>query len=670
MKLKTVVLFFLVIAILSINIFCTQTVSNNYPVLTSYASLSDTVNYVGINSCKQCHASIYESFMHTGMGSSFDIASKKKSSATFDAHAVIYDSIKNYYYKPYWQNDSLKLMEFRLAGKDTVHKLTETVNFIIGSGQHTNSHMINTNGYLHQAPATFYTQKQKWDLPPGFENGNSSRFSRIIGLECMTCHNAYPDFVMGSENKYTAVKNGIDCERCHGPGSYHVNQKQLGILVDTAKTIDYSIVNPAKLPVDLQFDICQRCHIQGNAVLNDGKSFFDFKPGMRLSEVMNVFMPVYKGDNSSHIMASHAERLKQSKCYLGTTQKVKELNVSEVQLRPYKNALTCVTCHNPHVSVRQTSSGQFTSVCKSCHAGAGQSVCSEKTKTRQKENDNCIKCHMPFSGATDIPHVSVHDHLIQKPMDKTEIKKIKEFAGITCINNPTPPAKAIGDAYIAYFEKFGHDISVLDSAVRYFAINDKISATNFSSLVQLYFLKHDYEKVISLAVQNSDIVQRLEKKSYSNTDAWTLYRIGESYKNTGDIQKSIAYYRRASMLAPFHLDILNKYATVLSLTGDIKNAKVVYQNIIREYPNHVSALTNLGFLLLSNENNVTAAEQLYEKAHKLNPDYEPLLLNMAGLNLFLNKNTEAEEILMTILKINPANKQAKEILKNVKENRH
>jgi hypothetical protein len=51
-----------------------------------------------------------------------------------------------------------------LAGKDTVHQRFEKVSYIVGSGQHTNSHIININGYLHQAPITFYTQKGKWDL--------------------------------------------------------------------------------------------------------------------------------------------------------------------------------------------------------------------------------------------------------------------------------------------------------------------------------------------------------------------------------------------------------------------------------------------------------------------------------------------------------------------------
>ena len=51
----------------------------------------------------------------------------------------------------------------------------------------------------------------------------------------MTCHNSFPHFTLGSENKYQNVPSGIDCERCHGPGELHVSNVQSGILVDTSK---------------------------------------------------------------------------------------------------------------------------------------------------------------------------------------------------------------------------------------------------------------------------------------------------------------------------------------------------------------------------------------------------------------------------------------------------
>ena len=85
-------------------------------------------------------------------------------------------------------------------------------------------------------------------------------------------------------------------------------------MVDTSYEIDYSIVNPAKLPIDLQFDVCQRCHLQGTAVLNNDKDFYDFKPGQKLNEFIDVYLPKYENEDL-FIMASHVERFKLSECY-------------------------------------------------------------------------------------------------------------------------------------------------------------------------------------------------------------------------------------------------------------------------------------------------------------------------------------------------------------------
>ncbi len=175
-----------------------------------YMNHSDSARYIGMNTCKQCHQSIYESFIQTGMGRSFDIASSKKTSASFK-NSTIYDPYLNMHYTSFLSGDSMYITEFRSNGKDTVYKRKEQVNFIIGSGQHTNSHLQSVNGYINQMPMTYYTQKHTWDMPPGFENGVNTRFTRKIGLECMSCHNGYPDFIMGSENKYKSVPNGIDC---------------------------------------------------------------------------------------------------------------------------------------------------------------------------------------------------------------------------------------------------------------------------------------------------------------------------------------------------------------------------------------------------------------------------------------------------------------------------
>jgi hypothetical protein len=636
-----------------------------------YASLNDTVKYVGMDACRNCHQDKFETFIHTGMGMSFDRASGKKSLARFGKNEIIFDKHKDFYYHPYFRNDSLFVHEYRLKGKDTIHSRTEQVGYIIGSGQHTNSHIMNVNGYLYQVPATFYTQEARWDLPPGFENGNNSRFNRKIEFECVSCHNAYPKMADGSENKYDFIANGIDCERCHGPGEQHVKDKIAGKLVDVSKEIDYSIVNPAKLPVELQLDVCQRCHIQGNAVLNSGKSFFDFRPGMKLSDVMNVFMPRYSGENREHIMASHVERLKMSQCFLGANEGLKRKNSNS--LFSSKQSLTCITCHNPHVSVKATDKNVFNNACKSCHqenlTSSNRSEaksCTEKLEVRVQNQDNCVSCHMQKNYTTDIPHVMTTDHFIRRPLEEKSVENIREFVGIVCINNPSPPRSAIAEGYLSFYEKFTSNPLALDSAKKYLPDNSTENIKdNFSSLVRWAFLKNDFKKVAEYVSKSKLEDSFFQKMKYNNDAAWTAYRIGESFNNLSEYTNALKYFLLAVGLEPYNLEFRNKLGALQMSMERVKDAKENFSFVYKENPKFVPALTNLGFYFLSVEGNARKAEQLYKEALHLDPDNEQALLNMAGLYVYKGEIVKAKGLLENILIKFPDNFQAKTALKQI-----
>ena len=640
----------------------------------TYLNHSDSAKYVGMNTCKLCHQSIYNSFIKTGMGKSLDVATKQKSAADF-SKATLYDKFSNMHYNAFWKNDSLYFNEYRLEKKDTLHSRVEKVNFIIGSGQHTNSHLQSVNGYINQMPMTYYTQKKHWDLPPGFENGFNTHFTRKIGLECMSCHNGYPDFVLGSENKYTSIPQGIDCERCHGPGSKHVEQRQTGKNIDTSLYIDYSIVNPAKLSIDRQFDLCQRCHLQGNAVLKEGKSFYDFKPGQKLSDYISVFLPKYKNADEDFIMASHADRLKQSACFIKSYEKVQ----NKKSLKPYKDAMTCITCHNPHVSVKETNANVFNDACNNCHNANGKSekLCTNKSVVMAQNSKNghapssllnCVSCHMPSSGATDIPHVSVHDHFIRKPVSKSEKDKIKTFVGLYSINEKNPSALTKAQAYINQFDKFDQNVSFLDSANN--LLKDKNAADlfkNIRALIQLNFIKQNFKKVIAYVNQIGEqrcYATLFTKKSFDNIDAWTCYRIAESYYYSNNLTGSIKWFKQAVNLAPYNLDFRNKLGSTLASLSNFKDAEEQFNFVIRENPKHVSALSNLGFVKLS-QGQQAQAINLYLKAQKIDPDFEPLLLNLAGYYVFMKDKNSAKKQLELILKKNPTNQKAKSALEQI-----
>lgn len=618
-----------------------------------YKNLPDTVAYVGKEVCKACHADIYETYVHTGMGLSFDEASRVKSSSKLTGDSKIYDEYLDLWYHPYWSDDELRLLEYRLDGEDTTYQREEVVDYIIGSGQHTNSHIQNVNGYLHQVPFTYYTQDGKLDFPPGFEDGNNTRFSRTIGLECMSCHNSLPEFVMGSENKFTGVPDGISCERCHGPGQVHVIEKSQGIIVDTSQYVDYSIVNPSKLADELQFEVCQRCHLQGNAVLKPGKDWYDFKPGMELSSVMSVFLPRYEDAENEFIMASHIDRFKQSKCYLEAEQ-----------------TYNCISCHNPHKSVHETNLIQFNSTCGDCHSGAPSFDCTAPEPDLVAKDFNCVGCHMPSSTSIDIPHVTVHDHKIRVPGERgmadiaPQAQKVKKFLGLVSINEDAPDDRTMARAYLQQYEKFTADPQFLDSAAVYL---DRAGRPLFET-VNWYFLNADYEGLCSdIDGRGVEVVlESLKTTDFTNDDAWTAYRIGQSYRNIKDTDAAYQFLKKAVTLAPYQLEFRNKMATLLVDLGLRDMALSQMEFVYKEYPYYPENVNNLGYYWLQ-EGDLNKAAEFYDEALALDPDYVPGLLNRAGLALYQEHWAEAERDLEHILSIEPDHPRATQVYAQLKQ---
>lgn len=636
---KLLYVIFLVAAFLMV--YCTR----ELPDITnksSYRNLAEEVDYVGMQTCASCHGEIYNTFTNTGMGRSFDKATTEKSAASYDKHSLVYDSESNFYYQPFFKNDSLFIKEFRVEEGDTSHTRTEHIQYIVGSGQHTNSHIININGYIYQAPITFYTQDGKWDMAPGYsgERGFNERFDRLLSSECITCHNHLPTLAEGAFNKFEHMPSGIECERCHGPGAIHVEEKQAGILVDTSKGPDYTIVNPRKLPRDLQMDLCQRCHLQGVAVLEEGKTFYDFKPGMRLHEVMNVFLPRFTNSHEKFIMASQADRLRLSPCYLNSD-------------------MTCITCHNPHKSVAETGVAHFNAKCISCHQ---EKTCTAEQTLRDAEQDNCSSCHMPVAGSVDIPHVRITDHYISKTNTKVTktLKNITEeekgqFLGLQILTKEKATALEMAKGYMATYDKYLPSPIMLDSAAYYLRQVKEESSEQFNTSIHYYFTIEEYPTILNLA--KAKVPSEIK-------DAFTAYRIGEAYIKSGDYTSALAFLEQACALMRLNLDFQEKKALALTGLQQLDKAMDVYEFILSENPKRPAALCNLGYLNVV-RGNVQKGAELYDRALALNPDYEQALINKAGLALFRKDRAAAIRLLQQVLKINPNNAQALQALQRI-----
>lgn len=628
-----------------------------------YAGWSDEAQYVGIEACQACHAPQHDDFIRSQMGRSWRHAARSESNARWDDIQPLYSEYDDMYYQPFARGEDLFVKEYRLADGDTTHARTEQIDFIVGSGHHTNSHIYSENGYFYQIPVTWYAQDAKWGLAPKFQkSGNNYRFGRVITDECMACHNGQPSFVPGSENRFESVPLGIGCEKCHGPGSIHVEEKQAGIIVDITKEIDYSIVNPGKLSPEREMDVCQRCHMQGASVFEGGDTPLDWRPGQPLVAHQNVFWPRQPDSLTHFIMASHPDRLAQSACFKDSWEE-------DSSAEP----MTCLTCHDPHKPIEETREA-VNATCQNCHSGQPETVsalmCTEPTVVAGTNKATCASCHMPQSGSTDIPYIRITDHFIRVPggepdrLSPSEAEDQTRFIRMAAFMDADPHPRQRADGFLTYYEQFTDRPGMLDSAAVYLekaqeamdADPDEVDALEnerlMASWIRMWHLAEDHAAV-----------RRLSQRSgfEAPDDAWSYYRIGEAYAAINDHARAVRWYEEAVAKGPDHLRFLDKLGVALTQAGQLQQASDVFDRLVSANPKFETGLNNRGFMHLL-IGDIPAAESDFRAALKLSPDLEQAQANLASILINTGRSNEALPIVERLIEAHPSNPEYRQAL--------
>lgn len=618
----------------------------------------ESAEYVGRETCATCHQPQYDTFVRSQMGRSWKHATRSLSDADWNNTPVLRDEYADLYFQPFARGEDLFVREFRLNGADTTHLRVEQIDFIAGSGHHTNSHVYERGGYLYQIPVTWYTQDRKWGLAPKFQGGNNYRFSRVISAECMACHNAPPAFVEGSENRFTNVPSGIGCENCHGPGSIHVEEKRAGIMVNTAVEIDNSIVNPAKLSAERQLDLCSRCHMQGVAVFEDGESPLDWRPGQVLAAHENVYWPRQPDSISTFIMASHPDRLAMSACFQASWEEGGGSGSAGGDGADAMEPMTCLTCHDPHVPIEEMPKRHYDTVCQSCHAGptAVTTGCTEPSVASGANTATCSSCHMPPSGTSDIPFVRVTDHFIrvQQPtarpgqaLSQDEATRQQAFIRLASLIQENPSHRNVADGFLTYYEQFTDRPGMLDSAAvrlqKARAANPAADLT--TSWIRLWHLQEDYAALVRFVSSPEFRVPQ---------DAWTAYRIGEAYQHSGRMEEAVTWFERAVSHGPDHLRFSDKLAVAWTQVGRAAEAVALYDRLLAEQDRFETGFNNRGFAYLV-LGDFASAEADFRRAIAIDPDLEEALANLASLLYNTGRATESRPYVQRLLRINPSN---------------
>lgn len=584
----------------------------------TYLNHAAEVQYTGLKSCIGCHQDIYQTYLQTGKGRSFYLPSRQNVIENFQAKPV-YDSYSDLYYKAFWRGPDMYISEFRLQNRDTVHYRAEKVDYVIGSGNQTRTYLFEINGYFYEMPITWYVGKKIWDLSPGYEKGANSGFNRTIGQQCLECHTSDNDFVLHSGNKFASIGSGISCEKCHGPGEAHVKLMTAGSKESIKNSIDYSIVNPKNLPVQIQFDVCRQCHLEGITVPKAGKDLLDFRPGLPLNSFVDVFIPVANMNNPEFGFASHAERLQQSPCFIGSGQK-----------------LTCNTCHDPHKALKGNSLEFYDAKCQGCHE---LKTLVDPHKNLNITDKNCVTCHMPKSGTTDIPHVSSTDHFIRKKADTQPVtvskNKLVSFKSFTSDENRNETDRSHLLANMLYFEQNEQNPEYLARVAQF---QDNLDR---AAQVKLAYLQNKPPKP---EWQNQDPAQL--------SDPFTAFYLSQLFRNVP--QTALAFAQRSVQLAPANLDFQFQLAELYDNFGQQQLAEQHYRKVLAMQPTYKKALLNLGFLK-AQHGDFTQALQLTDKALNADPNYTRAYENRINMLLQTGEYQKGLNELNTLIRKFPQN---------------
>jgi predicted CXXCH cytochrome family protein len=579
-------------------------------------------------------------------------------------------------------------------GKEA-NRLEKAVDYIVGSGNHVRTYLHRTSrNTLVELPLAWYAERGgSWAMNAGYDRPDHAGFSRTVSYSCMFCHNGVPEIPAGSNESGAEpvfpqqIPEGIDCQRCHGPGGQHVETAQTAGAKPEA--IREAIVNPARLSPERQLEVCMQCHLETtsfrlpNSIVRYEITPFSYKPGEPLANFMLHFdQAPGKGREDRFEIAGSAYRLRMSACF-----------------RKSDGALRCTTCHNQHDIPRGEAAAQhYTEVCRQCHgAPFNKAVASGK----HTQSTDCIGCHMPRRRTDDAVHVVLTDHYIQRRKPSRDL-----LAAIP--ERPETDDNAYHGEVVWYYpeklpdgpdkELYGavaqvsQNSNLVEGINRLAAAIEKYHPDRMEYYLQLADAWRNsgqmakalplYEEAVRRKPDSALALQRLgfslrasgqlvraaallkRALELSPTDGATWHQLGLDYLGQGMRSEAIAAFEKAISLDPDLSEASNSLGGVWLESGDLARATAAFREAIRVQPDYAEARSNLGNAL-SAGGNFPEARYQFEAALRFKPNYAAGRYNYGVALARVNRLEEAQRQTEAALRSDPGIAEAHDLLGNL-----
>ena len=606
-----------------------------------YLNVGQDAAFVGSEACASCHEELYASYQSHGMAQSLYPLTAERVVEDFSGAVEIVDEQGDFRYTVYERDGTYWQEEYRLdeRGQKT-HQLARELEYVVGSGSAARTYLTEEDGRYYELPLTWYTQpdegRGRWDFSPGYDAVNS-RFDRLIPDRCMACHNGVSDPVAFVPGKYTEIAEGIGCEQCHGPGALHVEARLADL--EPTDSIDYTIVNPAHLALDLRLDVCQQCHLSGSvSLLREGESAFGYRASEPLAARVALF-DLNADEPGTISVISHADRMRMSACFLESP------------------TMDCTTCHNPHEGFREQGPSYFNSTCLDCHAPAPLQAAmpTAELELQHKADANCFACHMPKVEADDAPHSSFTDHYIRVVRAEDRIVRQAEAAEGDVELEPyferdDEDGIYQGMALVAYGRQHQRR-DVLERGVTMLksALADTPDHSEAQFLLGFALLQLGQPQA-ALPALRASLTEEVPER---------LNALAQAHEATSGSPAEIErLYRRALEIQPALADVRVNLGRFLETQGRVSEAVQQYRAAAEEQPWLATAHYNLGTALLRLGADANEAVLHLEEAITLQPDYPDALVNLGVVRASAGDTEAAGDLFRRAVEAGPESANA------------